>query len=806
MAQYTEERFAFTVDTHLFRELGELLVGRESTALMELVKNAYDADATRVTVKGANLKVPESGEIVISDDGVGMTPEIFRSAFLRIAGRFKEQGDRKSPRFRRRYTGAKGVGRLSAHKLARRLELTSIPSRAIHLKGAAGGQVLLGIRASIDWEDLEDNQETLDDTGDGLSAQAFDPDSNSLAGTILRLSRIRQKWTSRSLTTFVQDVSSAYAPANILEPPPSEMIRDQPMLGQINPWTRGPKDPGFRIVFEGDFNVGESLLPQLRERANWLLEIESSDSGVTYAIEPMNSQMREMEDIPHYRFYVEHPEPQSGPFFRARIYAREGALGARTSALSRFSRANSGIRVYVEGFRVLPYGDPAGDDWLDLNRDYARKPRQFEIDLEAGIGTHLEPVDNEGFLTLGADQYFGGVFMTAEDSESLRPVVNREGFLHDDAFVRLRAMVRSGVDLLTRVRAAHNREARQRRLDEIASQVAKSSGNAESPPTVDEPPVPSAPHADRASNQATPKSRPTRQQNVTASLSLMREQVDGLRTVAITTPEVSPIADRLEKVVGLVEESTESDEEEATLRILAGVGLQLAAFIHEINGILGVAGSIRTIAETARSAPGADQRLKRILRDLDVAADRLVQSLSRQASYLVDVVGPDARRRRRRIALRDAADPSLQFLHNSLLEREIILDVDIEDDARTPPVFQAELTIIFTNLLTNALKAAGRGGRIRVRGASIEDGGVAITIENTGQVVNVDEGERWFKPFESTTVEMDVVLGQGMGLGLPITRRLLSEYGGIVKFVHPAPNYSTAIEVVIPGRKNRRQL
>ena len=35
----------FAVDTHLFRELGELLVGRDSTALIELIKNAYDADA-----------------------------------------------------------------------------------------------------------------------------------------------------------------------------------------------------------------------------------------------------------------------------------------------------------------------------------------------------------------------------------------------------------------------------------------------------------------------------------------------------------------------------------------------------------------------------------------------------------------------------------------------------------------------------------------------------------------------------------------------------------------------------------------
>ena len=45
----------FTVDTHLFRELGELLVGRDSTALVELIKNSYDADATEVVVYGEAL-------------------------------------------------------------------------------------------------------------------------------------------------------------------------------------------------------------------------------------------------------------------------------------------------------------------------------------------------------------------------------------------------------------------------------------------------------------------------------------------------------------------------------------------------------------------------------------------------------------------------------------------------------------------------------------------------------------------------------------------------------------------------------
>ena len=75
----------FSVDTHLFRELGELLVGRDSTALVELIKNAYDADATQVDVYGERLEDRVRGQIVIRDNGLGMTREQFEKGFLRIA-------------------------------------------------------------------------------------------------------------------------------------------------------------------------------------------------------------------------------------------------------------------------------------------------------------------------------------------------------------------------------------------------------------------------------------------------------------------------------------------------------------------------------------------------------------------------------------------------------------------------------------------------------------------------------------------------------------------------------------------------
>jgi signal transduction histidine kinase len=114
-------------------------------------------------------------------------------------------------------------------------------------------------------------------------------------------------------------------------------------------------------------------------------------------------------------------------------------------------------------------------------------------------------------------------------------------------------------------------------------------------------------------------------------------------------------------------------------------------------------------------------------------------------------------------------------------------------------MFSAELVAIFTNLLTNAVKACGKTGGIRVTARHSMASGTSIVIENTGVRVDPSKGERWFRPFASTTTRVDPTLGQGMGLGLPITRQLLSEYGAAIRFTHPHSAYSTAIEIVFPA-------
>jgi signal transduction histidine kinase len=120
---------------------------------------------------------------------------------------------------------------------------------------------------------------------------------------------------------------------------------------------------------------------------------------------------------------------------------------------------------------------------------------------------------------------------------------------------------------------------------------------------------------------------------------------------------------------------------------------------------------------------------------------------------------------------------------------------NIPDDVRTPPMFPAELLAVITNLLTNAIKAAGFNGRVEANASTDGRDKVKFRIENTGVSVAPADGEAWFVPFASTGAEIDTTLGQGTGLGLPIVRDILAEYGSSVQFVDPSDGYATAVEV-----------
>src|SRR5215218_5119617 len=110
---------AFSVDARAILTLGRDSIKDHTTALVELVKNSYDADATRVEVEVFVKATPPF--IRIADNGCGMTEADIDNNWLRIG--FSEKRTEKVSTRNRRRTGEKGIGRISADRLGAILEL-----------------------------------------------------------------------------------------------------------------------------------------------------------------------------------------------------------------------------------------------------------------------------------------------------------------------------------------------------------------------------------------------------------------------------------------------------------------------------------------------------------------------------------------------------------------------------------------------------------------------------------------------------------------------------------------------------------
>ncbi len=743
-------------------------MGRDSTALVELVKNAYDADATEVVVHGDSLNDAKHGAILITDNGVGMSAGQFELGFLRIASRVKEEA-RRSSKFKRRYTGAKGVGRLAAHKLAWLLEVESTSTDPSELP----------ISASIDWAKIEALR-TLDEiptSGAVKVTQVEVRGSKAKPGTTISLRNLKRRWTPAERARFLAEVQTFSAPPVLLEIPKG-LLSSKPLISTVRVRDARGVDPGFKVRLEGAFDVGEEYWQSVASAASWTIEIDASENRKTVevAVTPTRKALESAHrsDKPIQRvFRIPHPAPDEGPFFQSRILVREGRSGSREQ--QQWLGRMSGIRVYVEGFRVLPYGEPS-DDWLEIDQDYASRPKTLTF-LKDISAAGQEADEREGLLFLQNQSYFGGVFLTLDQAQSLQMLVNREGFVPGTAFDAMSAIVRTAIHLSVRVRAAasvYQRESdrRERSVDQ-----------------------------DQDDSPAAVTSRKD-----------LRDQVETSANRAVTLAAEA----RLSAAKGDFKSATAKIDEAASqfsassaahhrlmtegsiLRVLASVGTQMAAFVHEIKGLLAAAEAIEASLNRMRKNQSLTSEARQTLAQLHSAVGDLRRAVERQASFLTDVTSPDARRRRSRQAVATRFESAKRLVLRAAERRGVQLENLIPPDLKSPPMFPAELTVVFTNLLSNAIKNAGEPGRVRATGKNARDGGFVFRIENTGTAVELNEAERWFKPFESTTLEADPVLGQGMGMGLPITRNLLEEYGGQIQFVKPSHGFATAIEITLP--------
>ena len=175
----------FTVDSELLRELGERLVGRQYIALAELVKNSFDADATRVEIR------IQDDSIEVSDNGHGMTQEDFASRWMRVGSTHKTH-EMTSPVLKRRLTGSKGVGRLAVQFLASELELSSVPDENRCPEGSKDQELF----AMVDWDSAVQAGELTQATADYVLRQPCNVvfPLQKPHGTTVTLKKLKHEW------------------------------------------------------------------------------------------------------------------------------------------------------------------------------------------------------------------------------------------------------------------------------------------------------------------------------------------------------------------------------------------------------------------------------------------------------------------------------------------------------------------------------------------------------------------------------------------------------------------------------------
>ena len=191
----------FSVSAYLKNIIGKDLVTDDFVAIFELVKNSIDAGATKVEVVFVGSDHQDSGRIIVSDDGKGMSKEDIQRKWLWVAYSAKTDGSEDDPsdyrdrlKQQRRYAGSKGVGRFSCDRLGSRLDLyskTSSETSAQHL--------------NVDWKRFEsDVKQRFEEIGvdlrdiDGIPSI---PDSRLSAtnGTLLVIGGLRSTWDTNKV-------------------------------------------------------------------------------------------------------------------------------------------------------------------------------------------------------------------------------------------------------------------------------------------------------------------------------------------------------------------------------------------------------------------------------------------------------------------------------------------------------------------------------------------------------------------------------------------------------------------------------
>jgi signal transduction histidine kinase len=383
----------FSADAALISRLGRELVARQETAVSELVKNAYDADATEVNLLFVETDEP-GGRLEVVDNGLGMTREQLINGFMRLSSSEKIL-EPFSPRYNRQRAGRKGIGRFAVQRLGKKLIITTQTKNASK-----------ALRVTIHWSEFEIGHELS-----SVTSRIEEIPKQQEEGTRLTIDGLRDAWDIFAIRRMYRYISDLTQPFPISSRDASKHY-----------------DPGFKVEFTREsYGKFESIADEQNQIFQYALaEVSAYVDGKGYGFRSLLSEKLDLDE--QNRAVSKDREKDNTPFellrgihFKAYYFIYEPDLIPRSQKklIQDLAKEKGGIRVYRNGFRVPPYGD-RDDDWLGL--DALSKSR-----------TVLPPIANNNF--------FGFVEIRDLEGTHFEETSSREGLLDNLAFQELQDFV-----------------------------------------------------------------------------------------------------------------------------------------------------------------------------------------------------------------------------------------------------------------------------------------------------------------------------------------------------------------------------
>lgn len=745
----------FTVDAALLQELGERLIGRPHIAVAELIKNAYDADASTCEV------VLEDDRITISDNGEGMDANRFTSLYLRLGTQHKREAMR-SRRLGRPLTGAKGVGRLATQFLGSELRIESC---------SEDGQSK-AIVATIKWSEIVAGDElalfpVITETKVPSRIDAF-PDG-SRHGTRIIISKLRARLDEDDVKELGREVWLLRSPFDQLGRGRSRRDVNDPKNFEVRFFAENRElEERFNQIFE---DLTERVwrakisghVVRGRETDLGEIQIEFRDGFPSQAPYEIYSDEVKLSELTPVRVGDSEPGAPPRPFggalidrvaFTIYVYRLERKQPAAVplTELRNFLANFGNVSIYDSGFRLPYYG--VDTDWLFNALDHARRVSVSSL-LPAKWG-----IEKRYLLDLPAPgRIFGFVEInTTEEERIAKRHSGRAGDwleiqagrdrLHDNrAYAQLQAFVRYGLDLYANRYAARSLRAAE------------------------------------ASADHEPAER--KYKRLVQVLEDNRDQI-----AAVVYTEAIKEAREAER-------AAKSQDNQFTQRIaaiapLAAAGMTALAMTHELN-------------REVRFLQSAEKRLRVIARehdlpDLEKEADNLRTSLSRLRA-LQSLFSPllSAEDREDRARLR--VDPVVRSVVTGMtpLTPGLIIKMRIDEEMRFPPAPLAVWNALLQNVIANAWNAclASKVAEVEIVGFENANEGV-LWISDTGVGLDLRNADRMFDAFERSLEvpreQASLAIG-GQGLGLAIVRMLAENHKAEVAFVEPEEGYATTFQM-----------